>query len=115
MNVTGIHLLNESRDGRAWVVVRVEIDGVWREAMREPIDGVFSHIIEESGLRFLASHNCPVCGGEAQMRCRCMLADSVCSLGHHWHICPVHHLVVVGESNHAAPMDQCSCKQEAAK
>jgi len=28
---------------------------------------------------------CPVCGGQAVMRCRCWLADSKCAAGHQWY------------------------------
>jgi hypothetical protein len=45
--VTGIHLL---RIGDS-VIVRVEIDGKWVEVIREQVDGLFSHIVEPSGIR----------------------------------------------------------------
>ena len=28
---------------------------------------------------------CPICGAEADWRCRCFLADSKCAYGHEWH------------------------------
>lgn len=64
------------------------------------------------GPKEFPAHVCPTCGGEPQLRCRCILADSMCSQGHHWHVCPVHHLVVVGEADHTAgDTMRCTCKE----
>jgi len=54
---------------------------------------------------------CPVCSAPAKGVCRCKRSDTTCANGHKWHICPVHDVIVIGLSDHAAPMTQCSCKK----
>lgn len=53
---------------------------------------------------------CPICSAPAKSVCRCKRSDTVCKNGHDWHICPVHDVPVIGKSDHAVPMTQCSCK-----
>lgn len=45
--VSGI-MLRRSGD---YAIVEVEIDGVWREIIMEPLDAPFSHIVEPAGMR----------------------------------------------------------------
>lgn len=59
----------------------------------------------------IGGDRCPVCGSEAQIRCRCILADCACSNGHEWHTCPVHGVVVIGRGDHTASQ-KCSCPTE---
>lgn len=46
MNVSGIKLSRECGDA----VVYAEIGGLWVELIREPLDGCFDHIVNESGM-----------------------------------------------------------------
>ena len=54
-------------------------------------------------------NKCPVCGEEAEYTCKCLRGDSVCKNNHKWHRCAMHKKIVVGHSNHAIPMDVCTC------
>ena len=57
---------------------------------------------------------CPFCSAPVRVRCRCLLADSLCEIGHKWHRCPAHGRVVQGPSNHEWPMTYCSCPRKEA-
>ena len=59
------------------------------------------------------NNTCPVCGKEAELVARCMRRHSVCPDGHEWHMCLVHNVKVLGDSN--LPYNQCSCPQPQAK
>ena len=45
--VSGIHLSRIGGD----VIVQAEIDGVWVEVIREPVDSLFSRIVEPGDMR----------------------------------------------------------------
>lgn len=53
---------------------------------------------------------CPVCNGPATGRCRCMRGGRWCAKGHHWHVCKVHHVRVMGDGhNLSVPLKGCTC------
>jgi hypothetical protein len=52
---------------------------------------------------------CPECGLVYETRCRCFRADSQCKLGHTWHICTVHKVVVKHIAGHFVPINKCTC------
>lgn len=59
-------------------------------------------------------HNfCPVCKSKATGGCRCMRADKFCENGHEWFICFPCGKTVIGESNHASPLETCQCNEAA--
>lgn len=47
MHITAVWLRKTGENAE----VLVEIDGLWRQIIDEPVDGNFSHIVEEGGLR----------------------------------------------------------------
>ena len=47
IEISGLHLFRLDEH----VIVRIEIDGLWVEVMRERYDGAFSHIVEPDGMR----------------------------------------------------------------
>ena len=51
---------------------------------------------------------CPVCGEPWVDTCLCAAHDSECANGHHWHHCPQHGTVVLGENDHRQG-DRCTC------
>jgi hypothetical protein len=53
---------------------------------------------------------CPVCGQMYALRCKCFVGDRTCSQGHHWFICPVHNVIVIGESDHSKSTFSCHCE-----
>ena len=53
-------------------------------------------------------NNCPICGQEAHIRCKCRRSDSTCKNGHKWHLCIEHKVPVLGHSDHSIP-NQCTC------
>lgn len=59
--------------------------------------------------------DCPSCGQPGLGRCRCLLGDTRCLNGHHWHHCPGCGAVVLGESDHAKPTEYDLCDQCKAK
>lgn len=46
MNITAVWLRKIGENAEALI----EVDGLWRLAIEEPVDGNFSHIVEQSGL-----------------------------------------------------------------
>lgn len=50
IEITGVHLKQERRDGYTFAVVRVEVGGRWVEIIREMEDGPYSHICEPGGI-----------------------------------------------------------------
>ncbi len=54
---------------------------------------------------------CPQCGAAVKGRCRCMLGDSVCENGHHWHYCEEHTdtIVFTERNTHAPGKPLCTC------
>ena len=53
VEITGVMLRKDGGDdsGGGDAVVLVEVDGVWHEAIREDVNGCFSHIASASGIR----------------------------------------------------------------
>lgn len=58
---------------------------------------------------------CPVCGKEAKLTCKCFRQDSVCEDGHEWHTCTIHHVKVLGKSDHSTNTMSCTCGKEGKK
>jgi hypothetical protein len=57
-------------------------------------------------------NRCPVCDDYAVTSCRCPRCDSFCANGHHWHWCTIHHVKVLGGSDHSLPTLTCTCGGE---
>jgi hypothetical protein len=53
---------------------------------------------------------CPVCTERCVERCKCDLGDSRCKNGHDWFTCPVHQLIVLGNSDHNKGYEVCQCR-----
>lgn len=54
---------------------------------------------------------CPTCGGEYTMQCRCLLGNRRCANGHEWHRCQVHGVVPCGGYHGKDPRaNGCSCE-----
>ena len=53
--------------------------------------------------------NCPICHQPPKVRCRCPRGDSTCENGHEWHTCMIHHVIVLGLSDHSTPTLSCTC------
>ena len=54
--------------------------------------------------------HCPECGRPYVVRCRCQLAEMMCSEGHNWHHCPGCGKVIAGEADHAKSIDEHRCR-----
>lgn len=55
---------------------------------------------------------CPQCGEPPRTTCKCPLNDRVCPAGHHWHECPVHRKLVIGEADHVRLVTECRCQPD---
>jgi hypothetical protein len=55
------------------------------------------------------NNNCPECGKESVMTCRCFMADSTCENGHQWHTCVKHGIKVKGHGDHSGNSGKCTC------
>jgi len=65
----------------------------------------------ETGRKIGEGKLCPVCEAEPVVSCSCSRHDSFCPKGHAWHMCTVHHVPVVGPSDHGSPTMTCTCKK----
>ena len=57
-------------------------------------------------------NECPVCGKEAELHCKCPLGDSICPEGHEWHRCLLHDKVLIGPSDHSKGTMDCHCEDK---
>lgn len=58
---------------------------------------------------------CPICGKPFRLQCKCDISDRECANGHHWHTCPIHQKLVIGEFDHRnRRADGCSCSKNLA-
>ena len=65
---------------------------------------------QEGELKYVGSGSkCPTCGKEAVQWCRCRRADTWCENGHSWHLCPIHNILSLGESDHSKC--ECTCRR----
>lgn len=58
---------------------------------------------------------CPTCNEESTLTCRCPRRDSCCKNGHTWHTCTVHHVLVIGGSDHGTNTFSCTCLRKGDK
>jgi hypothetical protein len=63
-------------------------------------------------IRDYADNQCPICGAEISVTCRCLRGDSTCAAGHHFYRCLKHEVFVEGESDHSRPTIECSCGKD---
>ena len=59
VEVEDIWLMHEKRDNFDYAVVYVKMRGIWYEAIREHIEGPFSHCISHHGLKALNMSDAP--------------------------------------------------------
>ena len=57
---------------------------------------------------------CPVCKQKWVSQCKCPISERTCKNGHHWYQCPVHHKVIIGQSDHGLDSLECHCKPKSA-
>lgn len=82
-----------TRTGRVFNYEECESDPDWKPGMIRKTD----HFI------------CPICQEKAVTTCRCFRGDSTCKNGHSWHRCTVHHVTVIGDSDHSIDTMKCTC------